>query len=113
MVPIPTVVDGGEDATGISDRGTLKISPDHFNPEKVGLQPEATDLEGTENQLTVVSYNLLNLDPNDNDGNTDVADGHFDAIPQPIVNHSLIISKRQISLVDRKFRGTSQLFQQT
>ncbi len=28
-------VDGGDDATGLSDRGTLNISPDDFNPEKV------------------------------------------------------------------------------
>ncbi|AFZ44988.1 Endonuclease/exonuclease/phosphatase [Halothece sp. PCC 7418] len=32
-----TVVDGGENATGISDRGTLNISPDDFNPEKVQI----------------------------------------------------------------------------
>jgi len=133
-----TVVDGGDEATGISDRGTLNISPDDFNPEKVqidedsdlfnfefpnvnvgdslgnvtgvisysfgnfeilptedftgniqsaGLQPESTEIGATDDQLTVVSYNVLNLDPNDSDGDTDVADGRFDAIANQVVNN--------------------------
>jgi hypothetical protein len=131
------VVDGGASATGLSDRGTLNISPNDFNPERVQidedtdilpgfvlpqvatgaqlgdvtgvisyefgnfqiqptqaftavaspLQPEVSSLEGTENQLTVASYNVLNLDPNDQDGNTDVADGRFTAIANQIVNN--------------------------
>ncbi|MDB9527891.1 choice-of-anchor I family protein [Oscillatoria sp. CS-180] len=36
-----TVVDGGTDATGISDRGTLNISPDDFNPEKVQIDEDS------------------------------------------------------------------------
>ncbi|MDR9405119.1 MAG: endonuclease/exonuclease/phosphatase family protein, partial [Halothece sp. Uz-M2-17] len=32
-----TVTDNGENATGISDRATLNISPDDFNPEKVQI----------------------------------------------------------------------------
>ncbi|NJL46694.1 MAG: type I secretion C-terminal target domain-containing protein [Leptolyngbyaceae cyanobacterium SM2_5_2] len=32
------VVDNGVGATGLSDRGTLNISPDDFNPERVQLQ---------------------------------------------------------------------------
>lgn len=124
------VVDNGDNATGISDRGTLNISPDDFNPEKVQIdadsdilpgfefpevktgaklgdvtgvvsygfgnfeinpteafnvitseiQPETTNLQGDVDKLTVASYNVLNLDPNDGDGDTDVADGRFDAI---------------------------------
>ena len=132
-----TVVDNGASATGLSDRGTLNISPDDFNPEKVQidqdtgifdfdlpdvntgallgdvtgvvsynfgnfeilptqafsanqpstLQPESTILDGTGNQLTIATYNVLNLDPNDADGDTDVADGRFDAIAGQIVNN--------------------------
>ncbi len=132
------VVDNGTNATGISDRGTLNISPDDFNPEKIqidedsgifdfafpnvntgdllgdvtgvvsysfgnfeilptedftgniqsgNLQPESTTLGSTTDQLTVVSYNVLNLDANDGDGDTDVADGRFDTIAQQIVNN--------------------------
>lgn len=133
-----TVVDNGENATGISDRGTLNISPDDFNPEKVQIdedsdisgfdipevnvgtrlgdvtgvvgygfgnfeiyptedftanvtestiQAETTTIESGASKLTVASYNVLNLDPNDNDGDEDVANGRFDAIASQIVNN--------------------------
>lgn len=131
------VVDNGEDATGLSDRGTLNISPDDFNPERIqvdqdtgilpgfefplvdvgaslgdvtgvisydfgnfqiqptaeftasdsSLQPETSSLEPNADQLAVSSYNVLNLDPNDADGDTDVADGRFNAIAQDITNN--------------------------
>ncbi len=130
------VVDQGADATGISQRGTLNIAPDDFNPEKVqidedsgifnfafpdvdvgdllgdvtgvvgysfgnfeilptldftsqiidaGLTAETTSIVSDGDTLTVASYNVLNLDPNDADGDTDVADGRFDAIAQHIL----------------------------
>jgi predicted extracellular nuclease len=133
-----TVVDNGTNATGISDRGTLNISPDDFNPEKVqidedsgvfdfdfptvdvgdslgnvtgvvsysfgnfeiiptedftsnitaaNLQPEVSSLTGSSDQLTVASYNLLNLDPNDSDGDTDIANGRFDTIASQVINN--------------------------
>ena len=143
------VVDNGADATGISDRGTLNISPDDFNPEKVQidvnesltpgfsipsvdtgaqlgdvtgvvtygfgnfeiqpteefsvttpstLQPETTQVEGSSDQLTVATYNVLNLDPIVEDisrvsGNQarniddDIGDGCFTAIAEQIVNN--------------------------
>jgi predicted extracellular nuclease len=131
-----TVADNGVNATGLSNRGTINISPDDFNPEriqiqvdddilpgfspsvKVGdqlgdvtgvvgysfgnfevkateaftptsseLQPEVTNLIWTENQLTVASFNVENLDPNDGDGDEDIAEGKFDAIANQIVNN--------------------------
>ncbi len=132
-----TVVDNGENATGLSERGTLNISPDDFNPEKVQIdedsdilpgfdipevnvgaelgdvtgvvgygfgnfeiyptqeftvtdstiQPETTNLMGGADKLTVASYNVLNLDPNDADGDEDVADGRFNAIANQIVSN--------------------------
>ena len=130
-----TVVDNGAGATGISDRGTLNISPNDFNPERVqidadsgilpgfdlpeantgdslgdvtgvigysfgnfeiyptqefslttaNLTPEVTTIQGGE--LTIATYNVLNLDPNDGDGDTDVADGRYSAIANDIVNN--------------------------
>ena len=132
-----TVVDGGANATGISDRGTLNISPDDFNPEKVqidedtgilpdfefptvdvgaslgdvtgvvsysfgnfeiyptepfsvtdsSLTPDTTSIQSGDEQLTIASYNVLNLDPNDADGDEDVANGRYDAIANDIVNN--------------------------
>ncbi|MEC4983734.1 MAG: esterase-like activity of phytase family protein [Oscillatoria sp. PMC 1068.18] len=129
-----TVVDNGENATGISDRGTINISPEDFNPERVqiqfdndllpdftpqvnvgdilgdvtgvvsyafgnfevlataeftptdaNLEPETTALVATETKLTVATYNVLNLDPNDADGDEDIADGQFEDIANQIV----------------------------
>ncbi|PJI84336.1 hypothetical protein BC777_3878 [Yoonia maricola] len=138
-------VDGGEGATGLSERGTLNISPDDFNPEKVQidwdfgldavdvdtgavledvtgvvsydfgyfqinpteqivvaepslLEPESTSLAGSENQLTIASYNVLNLDPIVEDQDLtngasasnvddDIGDGRFDTIAAQIVDN--------------------------
>lgn len=41
------------------------------------LTDETTELRGVGNQFTLATYNTLNLDPNDSDGDTDVADGRF------------------------------------
>ncbi len=139
------VVDGGADATGISDRGTLNISPDDFNPEKVqidfdfGIEPvivdtgatfsditgvisydfgnyqinptevvvvieeslleaEVTELASSATELTIASYNVLNLDPvvedianvpgmQSRNVDDDVGDGRFEAIANQIVNN--------------------------
>ena len=132
-----TAVDGGSGATGISDRTTLNISPDDFNPERVqidedtdilpgfdfpvvdtgdslgdvtgvvtysfgnfeinptqpfsvtpaNLAAETSSIQSGEDELTIASYNVLNLDPNDGDGDTDVADGRYDAIANDIINN--------------------------
>ncbi|MBM2578099.1 hypothetical protein JQC91_17465 [Jannaschia sp. Os4] len=140
-----TVLDYGAGATGLSARGTLNISPDDFNPEKVqidwdfgiepvlvdtgakladvtgvvsydfgyyqinpteqivvieesSLTPEVTALAGSENQLSVASYNVLNLDPvveeqSQTSGgqarnvDDDIGDGRFAAIAEQIVNN--------------------------
>lgn len=139
------VVDGGADATGLSERGTLNISPDDFNPERVqidwdfgldaidvsvgavfdditgvvsydfgnyqinpteqvvviepsALAAQVTTLAGTQNQLSIASYNVLNLDPvvevqeltNNGEARNvddDVGNGRFEAIAQQIVNN--------------------------
>ncbi|NET39826.1 MAG: hypothetical protein F6K19_49040 [Cyanothece sp. SIO1E1] len=49
--------------------------------------PETTTVAGDPDQLTIVSYNVLNLDPNDADGDTDIADGRFELIASQIINN--------------------------
>ncbi|NEO91873.1 MAG: endonuclease [Moorea sp. SIO3G5] len=49
--------------------------------------PETTTVVGDSEQLTIASYNVLNLDPNDADGDTDIADGRFELIASQIVNN--------------------------
>ena len=60
-----------------------------FSPTVItgALSPEVAPLPGAESTLRIASYNVLNLDPNDSDGDTDVADGRFDAIAQQLVDH--------------------------
>jgi len=51
-----------------------------FSPGRGPLKPETTRLEPGDGYLTIASFNVLNLDPNDADGDTDVAGGRFDAV---------------------------------
>jgi len=133
-----TVADHGATASGLSERGTLNIAPDDFNPEKIqidvddgiladfelpslavgavledvtgvlgygfgnyevyptvpfgtasaaSLHPETGHVATGDGRLTLATYNVLNLDPNDDDGDTDVADGRFEAIAGHIVSN--------------------------
>ena len=54
--------------------------------ESAGLVPEMTTLVGTAQHLTVGSFNVFNLDPNDDDKSADLADGQFAAIADQIVH---------------------------
>ena len=54
--------------------------------ESAGLTPETTTLVGTAQHLTVGSFNVFNLDPNDDDKSADLADGQFAAIADQIVH---------------------------
>ena len=54
--------------------------------KSAGLAPETTALVGTAQHLTVGSFNVLNLDPNDDDESADLADGQFAAIADQIVH---------------------------
>jgi len=51
------------------------------------LEPEVTVLAGTDSQLTVASYNVLNLDANDEDGSEDGANGQFELLAAQIVDN--------------------------
>ena len=51
-----------------------------FTPTRGRLEPESTGLRSGRGYLTIASFNVLNLDPNDRDGDADVAAGRFDAV---------------------------------
>lgn len=62
-------VDGGANVTGLSDRGTLNISPDDFNPEKVqidwdfGIDPVQVSVGAAFDDIFgVVSYSFGNYE---------------------------------------------------
>ncbi|MGD9535622.1 MAG: endonuclease/exonuclease/phosphatase family protein [Alphaproteobacteria bacterium] len=83
------------DVTGVVtyDFGNFEVRPtETFTVTPGSLARETTTLVGNADQLTVASFNVLNLDPNDNDdegdeGDTDVADGRFQALASVIVNN--------------------------
>lgn len=53
-----------------------------------GRAPEVTSLAGDGTHMTIASYNVLNLDPNDaGSDDDDIAGGRFDAIAQSIINN--------------------------
>jgi predicted extracellular nuclease/2',3'-cyclic-nucleotide 2'-phosphodiesterase (5'-nucleotidase family) len=58
-----------------------------FSPTTGSLTPETTTITSASNKLTVASYNVLNLDPNEEDGDADIANGRFAAIASQIVNN--------------------------
>lgn len=49
-----------------------------------GLAPEVTTLRSGGSVLTVATFNVENLDPDDDDGDRDVADGRFDRLARQI-----------------------------
>lgn len=56
-------------------------------PRRRRLEPETTRLGPRDGYLTIASFNVLNLDPNDADGDADVADGRFDAVASVIARN--------------------------
>ena len=51
------------------------------------LPRETTNLVGNQDQLTLATFNVENLDPNDNDGDTDIVDGKFTDIATQITDN--------------------------
>ncbi|MBV7257913.1 hypothetical protein KCG44_14095 [Pacificimonas sp. WHA3] len=51
------------------------------------LVPETTTIDAGGDRLTVASFNVLNLDANDADGDSDIADGKFAALGAQIANN--------------------------
>ncbi|WP_275588760.1 endonuclease/exonuclease/phosphatase family protein [Croceicoccus hydrothermalis] len=82
----PDVAPGArlDDVTGVIDYsfGNFELRPTEevTVAAEAEVAPETSILEGTANQFTVASYNILNFDINEADGDTDIADGRLDAI---------------------------------
>jgi predicted extracellular nuclease len=81
--------------------GNFEIYPTvAFYPKRAGFAPELSSLEREgERQVTIASYNVLNLDPNDEDGDKDLADGRFKRIARQIVenlNSPTIIALQEV-----------------
>ena len=63
------------------------LATDVFTPVEAALAAETTSVQKTPDRLTVTSYNVLNLDPDDNDGDTDVASARFATLAQQITDN--------------------------
>lgn len=86
----PTVAAGTRlnDVTGVVNYSFGNYEVIATQPITVAFQmPLVTDttaLVGSANELSVATYNVLNLDPNDSDGDSDIADGRFTQIANDI-----------------------------
>ena len=81
--PHVRVGDSLGDVTGVMSYGFGNYEvrfTEAISPRRGPLKPETTRLSPADGYLTVASFNVLNLDPNDRDGDTDVASGRFDAV---------------------------------
>lgn len=88
--PALNVGDQLGDVTGVVGYsfGNFEVNvTEDFEVTPGDLEPEVTTLTGTDSQLTVASYNVLNLDPNDDDSSADVANGQFELLAAQIVNN--------------------------
>ena len=66
--------------------GNFEILPDTLvEPQPSALSRSDIGVLARGDTLSVAGYNVENLDPNDDDGDTDVADGKFEAIATQIV----------------------------
>ena len=81
--PHVNVGDSLGDVTGVMSYGFGNYEvrfTEKFRPTPGRLKPETTRLGAGRGYLTIATFNVLNLDPNDADGDTDVASGRFDAV---------------------------------
>ena len=88
--PIVNAGDSLGDVTGVMSYGFGNYEirfTEAFSPARGALEPETTRLSTGDGYLTVASFNVLNLDPNDRDGDTDVASGRFDAVASIIAKN--------------------------
>ncbi|MBN2444986.1 MAG: lamin tail domain-containing protein [Spirochaetales bacterium] len=63
------------------------LATDTFRVTSGNLEPETTTLFKSGNSFTIAGVNAENLDPNDEDGDTDIASGKFDRIAHIISNN--------------------------
>lgn len=91
FVPLPDVDTGATFADIVGtvgyDFGNFQVQPDTVSVlTPASILPQVSNLTGDAGSLLVASYNVLNLETNDADGDTDVANGRFDAIADQILN---------------------------
>lgn len=68
--------------------GNFELLPTSLpSPTPSSLEREVTTLTSGDDALTVATFNVENLDPNDADGDTDVADGKFGRLAAQIVDN--------------------------
>ncbi|MGF1479145.1 MAG: endonuclease/exonuclease/phosphatase family protein [Cyanophyceae cyanobacterium] len=89
---IPDVATGAElnNVTGVISYsfGSFEVlATEAITVTESNLEPEISTIAPTATNLTIATYNVLNLDPNDNDGDMDVANGRFEAIANDIVTN--------------------------
>ena len=88
--PHVNVGDSLGDVTGVMSYGfgnyELRFT-EKFRRTPGRLKPETTRLGAADGYLTIATFNVLNLDPNDADGDTDVASGRFDAVAAVIARN--------------------------
>ncbi|MGB3167105.1 MAG: lamin tail domain-containing protein, partial [Alteraurantiacibacter sp.] len=90
ILTVPDVMPGAvlDDVTGIVDYsfGNYEVRPTEAITVASASTNEAevTALTGAENQVSLATYNVLNLDINDADGDADVANGRFEAVAYDI-----------------------------
>lgn len=100
--PHVQVGDSLGDVTGVMSYGFGNYEvrfTERFRRTRGGLKPEVTSLRGGGDHLTIATFNVLNLDPNDADGDTDVASGRFDAVASIIarnLRHPDIVALQEI-----------------
>lgn len=79
------------DITGIItyDRGQFEVTPteDFTIVSEPTLNPVTTMLQGDENKLSVATYNVLNLDPNNDAEDDDVGNGRFGTLAKHIITN--------------------------
>ncbi|MEO1123799.1 MAG: esterase-like activity of phytase family protein [Cyanobacteria bacterium J06639_16] len=88
--PALTVGDQLGDVTGVVGYsfGNFEVNvTEAFEITPSGLEQEVSELAGSDNQLTVASYNVLNLDPDPTDGNDDIGNGQFDLLATQIIDN--------------------------
>ena len=81
--PAVNVGDTLGDVTGVVNYsgGEYEVKPtEAFSTTSAGLEPEVAELVGTDDQITVASYNVLNLDPGD-------GEARFAALGDQVVNN--------------------------
>ncbi len=90
VTPDVSVGDSLGNVTGVMSYGFGNYEVRFTRPFKTArgrLVPETTALAARDGYMTLASFNVLNLDPNDADGDKDVAGGRFDAVAAVIARN--------------------------